>query len=362
MQKKYFKIEKLRRFAVPTAVISFFLLSSTLSSAVLLPFGSTINYEIDLDNNQVKLQTKGTLILDKNILTDNSEQINASTTRFYASPQFFNEGNAWYEIDYSTTTPENFIDLQVSVFKWWEIPHALADIIFPSSDGTLSRHGSASWVVTRDSADSDVADSVSATRDFGVSISGGAYYLDRTAFFFDTSSISPNVIDTASVYIDVAVKDDQDSTTYTLYSTTQSGFSNGSSNYSSCGSTALSDTNEDPANSGYRQFLLNASGEANINTSGTSKFCLRFLLDVVNSAPPGLNGVTVTMSEQTGTSEDPYLDVTYSAPTPTPASVASSTMYLTDDPAITMFWGFIFFGTGFWIIYYYYHKRHYVVK
>jgi hypothetical protein len=69
------------------------------------------------------------------------------------------------------------------------------------------------------------------------------------------------------------------------------------------------------ATSVYNTFSLNASGTAALNTSGYTQFALVEKNDFDNSAP-GASAATLfefSMSEQAGTSQDPYLEVDYTA-------------------------------------------------
>lgn len=68
--------------------------------------------------------------------------------------------------------------------------------------------------------------------------------------------------------------------------------------------------------SGYNQFVLNATGRGWIDKVGTTKLGLREGHDAQNIQLAGntRNTIDIYMSEQTGTSNDPYLEVTVSYP------------------------------------------------
>lgn len=83
-----------------------------------------------------------------------------------------------------------------------------------------------------------------------------------------------------------------------------------------CGSTELAARKTHAAwvDNGYNDFDLNTAGKAIINKTGTTRFCLRQACDVDNS-PPAVGAAHAFYfypSEESGTSKDPILEVTYS--------------------------------------------------
>jgi hypothetical protein len=100
-----------------------------------------------------------------------------------------------------------------------------------------------------------------------------------------------------------------------------------SADYSTFGSTAFSTaiTYAGWSTTAYNVFSLNASGITNINKTGVSKFGARNAnYDVAAIAPTWASGqinVTICYSaDETGTSNDPKLVVTYTAPSSLPQS------------------------------------------
>ena len=77
----------------------------------------------------------------------------------------------------------------------------------------------------------------------------------------------------------------------------------------------------------YNSINLDASGIAEINTSGWTKFCLRTTGDINNIAPTGGNGFTYYSAHNA--SYKPYLVVTYTALAPSVDSVAASNIATT---------------------------------
>lgn len=72
----------------------------------------------------------------------------------------------------------------------------------------------------------------------------------------------------------------------------------------------------DLSTGGYATFSYNATGLAAINKTGFTHNGMRSSLDIDNSSPanPGTGDVNFTFSENTGTSADPYLEVTFTLP------------------------------------------------
>ena len=66
--------------------------------------------------------------------------------------------------------------------------------------------------------------------------------------------------------------------------------------------------------SAYNQMTLNATGRGWINITGNTLLGLRDSQDVDNTIPVGNNEVYCHYSEETGTSQDPYLQVSYTVP------------------------------------------------
>ncbi len=67
---------------------------------------------------------------------------------------------------------------------------------------------------------------------------------------------------------------------------------------------------------GYTTITLNATGIAGITKTGTTKIGAVDGRDFNNSAPTGMNRVSASASEQTSTTQDPYLSITTTTPVP----------------------------------------------
>lgn len=90
------------------------------------------------------------------------------------------------------------------------------------------------------------------------------------------------------------------------------------SDYSTCGTTAQSSSEvalNGVSTTGYNDWPLNSTGLSNISLTGISKFGMRMTNDANNSNPAGgTKGATFYSADQSGTSNDPKIVITYTAP------------------------------------------------
>lgn len=158
--------------------------------------------------------------------------------------------------------------------------------------------------------------------------------LRRGVFLFDTSSLgSPASISAAVLSLRGTDKSDglSASPTINIYSSAPASNTDlVAGDFDSLGSTefATSVTYASWTTSGYNDFTLNASGIANIDKTGISKFGARNAnYDVANVAPTWastqLSYFSFDTAEGTGTTNDPKLVVTYSAAPPLTFSIAN---------------------------------------
>jgi len=208
--------------------------------------------------------------------------------------------------------------------------------VYPASgtavDGKVERSGvSESWATIRAGAgnafDANPVDSqfVSIKGD----VSPNYIHLKRSIFLFDTSALTAAATITAatmSLRGNYKQNPNSDSVTINIYSSTPgSNTTLANSDYGQIGSTAQCDTAITYAGyttSGYNDFLFNATGRGNISKTGISKFGAReATYDVGGTTPSGGINCQPIMgglySGQTGTTQDPKLVITYTAPVPT---------------------------------------------
>jgi len=149
--------------------------------------------------------------------------------------------------------------------------------------------------------------------------------LRRGYAFFDTSIIAmEDTISAATLSLYGYAKNDAIGCTptinaYSVSTGSNTTISNSDHDISNHGSTDLSDTAITYSGfslSGYNSLTLNTSGISNISKAGITKFSIRGNHDVSNTAPtPWSSGTNSSLTpysaDQTGTSNDPKLTVTY---------------------------------------------------
>jgi hypothetical protein len=152
-------------------------------------------------------------------------------------------------------------------------------------------------------------------------LTGGVYYLARVLILFDTSSIgSSSIISSATLSIKIESKTGEtDANAGTSYIVSSNPATNtnvvvgdystlGSTNFGSIAYSSLTATV-------YADHTLNSSGISQISKTAISKFGVRIGADFSNITPTGANRFDFWSAENAGTSDDPKLVVTYTAPT-----------------------------------------------
>lgn len=202
-----------------------------------------------------------------------------------------------------------------------------------SMDGYSAIDGvSSSWATLHDGTDGNDANA-SGTAAPVVSIRASTTLnqyqgLYRCAFLFDTSSID-DAATVSSAIFSVYGTGKTDTPGWTpnvnVYTSTPASNTNiTTADYDQFGTTAQCDTAitySGWSTTGYNDFTLNATGRGNVSKTGISKFATRNAqYDVANSAPTYYNGGNYSeldgyFADQTGTTNDPKLVVTYSTST-----------------------------------------------
>ena len=199
-----------------------------------------------------------------------------------------------------------------------------------SVDGHVRRSGVVeTWATIRGGAGT-FSDDTSASREFAgayaFTSTGNWNELYRSPFLFDTSAL-PDTDDitaaTFSVYVS-SKSDPHDEMSWCLVSSnpaSNTALVNGDFTLSTkFGSTrfATDKTYASISTSAYCDFTLNSAGIDNVSKTAISKFGLLTAQDFDNSAPTWASStykhITGYYAERTGTSEDPKLVVTHSAP------------------------------------------------
>jgi hypothetical protein len=187
-----------------------------------------------------------------------------------------------------------------------------ANTVYSSTADGYVENTNGTWSVCRSAASGNSLNAYGTTSGFFTFVSyGQTYYIDRSFFYFNTSSLSGSVTAVtgywcSGVYsssgIDVAAqKGTQADTLTTADFDSFSGSYYGTKTWPSDNTVA------------YQAIVFNAQGRADINQSGTTKICLRdYSYDYGNIEPFLGFQAYGYFSDYTGTSRDPYLSITVS--------------------------------------------------
>ena len=287
--------------------------------------------------------------------------------RFYSGVNFSKAGDKWYQTEVATTTKTAFLKqtrptLLARAKKIVGQP-VFADTYYSGAgDGYvedwLDYHDgseSAIWTSIHDAVSGSFLDYLATTtiassknNDLG----GGKYeeYIDRAFLPFDTSAIPVNasiISAILNIYVTSVYDRDDDGNDYinVVQAFQSSNASLVNADYQDCGSdngtaarakytpiqegaTAI-DLTTGFTTSSYNGFTLNATGLVWVAKSGDASVCetnagvtclgLREGHDLVNSLIANIddgNTIIFSTSEETGTSQDPYLTVAYVVPVP----------------------------------------------
>jgi hypothetical protein len=215
------------------------------------------------------------------------------------------------------------------------------NIYSSSSDGYATSGGYYPLYTTaRDMVNAPVVNDVGNT--IYVENIGVGYKVTKAYLYFDTSVLTGYTVTGASIYVyetptinsqsadGESIRVQSGMPTYPHTPLVAGDFDQ--TNYAGDGGSKAISTFADNS---YNAIVLNATGYGWINTSGTTKYCLRTTGDINNNAPTGINNLAFYSYEQ-GASYRPYLSVTFTALSPTivssPASnVAVNTARLNSD-------------------------------
>ena len=183
-----------------------------------------------------------------------------------------------------------------------------------SDDGYINGSNATYATARSTSASSDTA---STSAIVGQRLIGGPTYLVFRAFVsFDTSAIGSDVVSAASIYLKAASDsstDDFDIKVY-RYAWVDTLSTNREANYDGAygGSATLEGTlRNTSAGWSAGTYYSMALDTAGINASGDSRYTVVSGEDTGNSAPTGSEFVSFYTQEQSGTGDDPYLDITH---------------------------------------------------
>jgi hypothetical protein len=168
------------------------------------------------------------------------------------------------------------------------------------------------------STGNDTNDYDASTVNHQFSYGSGNYYIVRTFFLFDTSSIPDGDTITSATFSwyfnsDTDGGNANDTNLALVSSDPASNTAIATGDYDATGSTSFGTMDAWTTNGQYNDITLNASGLANISKTGISKFAIVNANDLSATAPNGLNQKRCYMADNTGTDKDPKLVVTYTA-------------------------------------------------
>jgi hypothetical protein len=261
----------------------------------------------------------------------------------YARPAFLQEEDGWYYIEYDQAPKELFLKIQTVRERLARlmVPVVRAETFYAAAgDGKSSQVLATDWASARSATAGIITDSVNATFFVQTAVYGGKIpgaTISRVFIPFNTSAIPAAATITAAtlgVYATSTAEYPADAWDYiTVVRTSQATHTTlVDADYDNIGTTeGIASGNRKEVSAitldAYATFPLNATGIGWIAKSGVASNCsstngitclgLRDGHDLENVAPTVDATQTLaefSSSESTGTSQDPYLAVTYSAP------------------------------------------------
>jgi hypothetical protein len=272
------------------------------------------------------------------LLRSNEDHSEVYKVTAYAAPAFLLDNNrTWRTIEYATTTTEIFNTRSKQSLFQYLLPRAFADDFFAGAGDGLVAHSNANWNTLHDATTgSNLFDAVSSGQLAAVLVSG-TYSIQRLFFPINTSAIPANAtIVSATFNFEVqSVSGTNNSGTRTAALVETSQPSHSALTTADFNNTGATDNPTEGASrvtitaAGDLAFTLNPTGLAWIKKSGQSSTCGTGLtgwtclgmraawLDADDVAPTDGSqemAATIYFSEQTGTTNDPYLTVIYTVP------------------------------------------------
>ena len=263
------------------------------------------------------------------------------TARTYVGEPFYEENDIWYQTKTATTTPDAF-NTQVG-FNSLFGQKVLADATTTYTgvgDGEVLTLLAATWDQVHDN---NIGTGLSYTavngNTYSRSVSDGRHRIDRTFLPTDTSALPDDAtISSALFYIWAIAKYDDGAAAYGYV--TIIGETNQASetslvvdDYEKCGAINNPTKGSDDIDitgittGQYTTFTLNATGTGWIDKTGYSMFGLRNGFDIedvnIGDSVNRISGIGLSYSEETGTSQDPYISITYTVPSAEAVSAQS---------------------------------------
>ena len=272
----------------------------------------------------------------------------------YARKTFIERDGKWYYIEHDTVSKDHF-DAALNPLSFFiVVAHAATETIYSGvGDGYVYYTGTAAcaadWNTVHDAATGvdgyggtpfDYTSTTAPVASESVTGEVPACMIRRAFLPFDTSSIPAGSIissATLNVYVTAKTNSDNDGTDYiTVVQTSQAAHSSlADVDYDQCGSINSPTEGVDSGErkditsisvSAYTTFTLNATGQGWIKKSGEDAPCsttngitclgIREGHDTADSpiTDDTINQISFSTSEHSGTTQDPYLSVTYTPP------------------------------------------------
>lgn len=259
--------------------------------------------------------------------------------RAFSKPAYANLADGWYYLEYGRTTKENFDAVMKAErpLSWLfgEVAYA-ADYFAEAGDGEIGVNAASPWSSARDATSGTASPTITTARleasNFFLKADTSTVY--RIFLPFDTSSISASATITAGslfVYATTTWTNTASSVWTVVRGSQATHTTLANSDFPNLGTTegVLGRAGYDATPGAYVGFTLDSTGRGWIAKSGTASNCsatagiscfaLRdYTYDILNVQPcPGSTcggSGYISMSEADGTSQDPYLSVTYSTP------------------------------------------------
>jgi len=256
----------------------------------------------------------------ENVLNKNTVQVSDNLYKIYGSDAFYQDEqtNTWKQTDFGVINKGDFQAVQEDQLKNIDTilrlnnPFHVYSVnaqspIYPGVDGWTRYLSSAAGFSTIRAGNGDVYNS---TDEMYIGWNHAEDQIYRTRLTFDTSGLSDTVASSTLIIRQLGKAGTVgDIGLYGEAPANETAMSN--SDYENSDEVKKSDTytNSSAANGSSHVFLLNASGEGEIDVNGYSHFAIRARKDA-DATPPGdgtQDYVTFYQSETSGTASDPYL-------------------------------------------------------
>lgn len=248
--------------------------------------------------------------------------------KFYSADNWQKKGEKWFQIETATTTPVAF-ERQTELTLLDRAKEFIGQPAYAAVNTTYSGAGDGKVYAGATGHDASSGAAADATTVF---VQPGYHpiigdVLERTFFPFNTSDLPDN-----SEIIAVNFKINGSGTLLTadaygfltVVQTTQASPTTlGVDDFDQCGAISNPIEGIDTANriftadispNVYFSFPLNETGKSWVSKIGYTQLGVREGHDVLNSAPANSSYADIYTSEQAGTSQDPYLEITYVMP------------------------------------------------